>query len=313
MKYVVTGGAGFIGSNIVEALVKNGDEVVVIDDLSSGNMDNLGPFLDKILFVQGSISDLELLKKQFQGADFVLHQAAMASVPQSIEDPKAANEVNVNGTLNVLLAAKDCNVKRVVYAGSCAAYGDSEELPKLESMRPNPLSPYALTKLVGEYYCQVFTKVYGLETVVLRYFNVFGQRQDPKSQYAAVIPIFINSVLQNKQPTIYGDGLTSRDFIHVQNVVSANLLACISKSAAGEVINVGSGVSITLMQLIEKINSSLKQHVKPIFAEARNGDVRHSRADISKARNFLSYEPKITFEEGMEKTVDWYKRISESE
>lgn len=307
MKYVITGGAGFIGCNIAEFLVNKGDEVIIIDDLSTGKRENIEPFMDKITFVHGSILDLELLKKYFQGADFVLHQAAIPSVPRSVDNPLASNEANITGTLKVLVAARDCGVKRVVCAGSSSAYGDTPTLPKVETMEVNPLSPYALTKVAKEKYCQIFYKIYGLETVVLRYFNVFGPKQDPDSPYAAVIPKFALAMMADKQPTIFGDGMTSRDFCYIQNVINANLLACTAPNVAGEVFNVACGERTTLLQLAEKIAIHLGKDIKPLHQDERTGDVKHSLADISKARQLLGYEVAVNFNDGLKKTVEWYK------
>ena len=307
MKYVITGGAGFIGSNIVEALLQKGEEVVVIDDLSTGKLENIKPFLDRITFVEGSILDLELLKRYFKGADYVLHQAAIPSVPRSVADPLASNEANISGTLKVLIAARDCGVKRVVCAGSSSAYGDTPTLPKVETMEANPLSPYALTKVAGEKYCQIFYKICGIETVVLRYFNVFGPKQDPDSPYAAVIPKFALATMADKQPTIFGDGLTSRDFCYIQNVINANLLACTAPDVAGEVFNIACGERTTLLQLAEKIADHLGKDIKPLHKEERTGDVKHSLADISKAKRLLGYEVAVSFDAGLKKTVEWYK------
>ena len=306
-RFVVTGGAGFIGSNIVERLVAGDNEVVVIDNLLTSSMDNLKDIMSRIKFVNGDIQDLDLLVREFEGVDYVLHQAALASVPRSIENPIASNQNNIDGTLNVLVAARDAGVKRVVYAASSSAYGNTPTLPKHEGMAPDPLSPYAIMKLVGEQYCKVFYNIYGLETVSLRYFNVFGPRQDPNSQYAAVIPKFITAMLNDERPVIYGDGEQSRDFTYVQNNVDANLLACTAPNAAGKMFNVACGERITLNQLVELLNDILGKDIDPVYEEERAGDVKHSLADISLARDIMRYEPEYGFKEGLLKTVEWFK------
>lgn len=306
-RFVVTGGAGFIGSNIVDRLVTGGNEVVVIDNLLTSSMDNLKDIMSRIKFVNGDIQDLDLLVREFEGVDYVLHQAALASVPRSIENPIASNQNNIDGTLNVLVAARDAGVKRVVYAASSSAYGNTPTLPKHEGMASDPLSPYAITKLVGEQYCKVFYNIYGLETVALRYFNVFGPRQDPNSQYAAVIPKFITAMLNDERPVIYGDGEQSRDFTYVQNNVDANLLACTAPNAAGKMFNVACGERITLNQLVELLNDILGKDIEPVYEEERAGDVKHSLADISLARDIMRYEPEYGFKEGLLKTVEWFK------
>ena len=307
--YLVTGGGGFIGSNIVEELIKRGEKVRVLDNFSTGKRDNLLPFQDQVELVEGDIRSYHIVRAAVEGVDFILHQAALPSVPRSINDPLTTNEVNVVGTLNILNAAKDVGVKRIVYASSSSIYGDLETMPKTEDMLPKPLSPYAVSKLAGEKYCQVFTKLYGLETVALRYFNVFGPRQDPASQYSAVIPKFIKMLQQGKSPTVFGDGEQSRDFTFVQNVVHANMLACGEglESLSGEVFNIAFGKRITINALVEKINAILGTHVDPVYAEPRSGDVKHSLANIGKARQFLGYEPEIDFEEGLRRTIAFMK------
>lgn len=307
MKFLVTGGAGFIGSNIVRELIKQNHEVIVIDNLLTGKLENLKDILKKIKFVKGDIIDLNLLKKEFKDVDYVLHQAALPSVPHSVEDPITSNQNNINGTLNVLIAARDCGVKRVIYAASSSVYGNAKELPKNEEMNSNPLSPYAITKFCGELYCKVFYDLYGLETVVLRYFNVFGPRQDPNSQYAAVIPRFINLMLKNKRPTIFGDGLQTRDFTYVQNIVEANLLACKAKNVAGKIFNIACEKRISLNQLVEIINKVLKTNIKSIHDKERKGDVKHSLADITKAKKILGYKVNYDFEYGLRKTIEWFR------
>lgn len=307
--YLVTGGGGFIGSNIVEELLKRGEKVRVLDNFSTGKRDNLLPFQDQVELVEGDIRSYHIVRAAVEGVDFILHQAALPSVPRSINDPLTTNEVNVVGTLNILNAAKDVGVKRIVYASSSSIYGDLETMPKTEDMLPKPLSPYAVSKLAGEKYCQVFTQLYGLETVALRYFNVFGPRQDPASQYSAVIPKFVKMVQQGKSPTVFGDGEQSRDFTFVQNVVHANMLACGEglESLSGEVFNIAFGKRVTINALVEKINAILGTHVDPIYAEPRSGDVKHSLANIGKARQFLGYEPEIDFEEGLRRTIAFMK------
>lgn len=305
--YLVTGGAGFIGSNIVEELLKRGEKVRVLDNFSTGRKENTALFGSQIELVEGDLRDLKTVKAAVEGADYILHQAALPSVPRSISDPIASNEANVSGTVNLLVAAKDAGVKRVVYASSSSAYGDTPTLPKVETMIPNPLSPYAVSKLAGEYYCQVFYSVYGLETVSLRYFNIFGPRQDPASQYAAVIPLFIQAMLKGEAPTIFGDGLQSRDFTFVANAVEANLLAATAPKAAGGVFNIACGERYSLLQLVEALNRILNTGVEPVHAESRPGDVKHSLADISQAERLLGYRPSIKFEEGLKNTVEWYK------
>ena len=305
-RFVVTGGAGFIGSNIVTDLVKNNNEVIVIDNLLTGKLDNLSGVMDEIRFIEDDIQDLNLLKREFDDIDYVLHQAALPSVPRSVDDPIASNQNNIDGTLNVLIAARDAGVKRVVYASSSSAYGNSPTLPKKEDMKPEPLSPYAVTKLVGEYYCKVFYDLYGLETVSLRYFNVFGPHQDPNSQYAAVIPKFITAMSKDEKPIIFGDGTQSRDFTYVQNNVEANLLACVANGAAGKLFNVACGERITLNDLVDILNRILGTDIEPIYAKPRQGDVKHSLADISLAEDILDFEPKYSFEIGLKKTVEWF-------
>ena len=309
MKVLVTGGAGFIGSNIVKELLNQNHDVVVIDNLSTGNLDNLQDVMDKIKFVEGDITNLDTMMDACKDVDYVLHQAAIASVPRSIEDPFSSNKNNIDGTLNVLYAAKESGVKRVVYAGSSSAYGNSTEEYKNESINPEVLSPYAGTKLMGEYYCKIFSSVYRLETVSLRYFNVFGPSQDPDSEYSAVIPLFIKSILDDKSPTVHGDGTQSRDFTYVANNVKANILAMTSdKVGSGEIINIACGKSYSLLELIDSINKILNKNIESNFIESRAGDVKNSLADIKKAKELLGYEPEIDFLEGLEKTIEFYKK-----
>ena len=306
-RFVITGGAGFIGSNIVDRLIAEDNEVVVIDNLLTGCMDNLEGLNSNIRFVNDDIQDMDMLAREFEGSDYVLHQAALASVPRSIKNPIASNQNNIDGTLNVLVAARDAGVKRVVYASSSSAYGNTPTLPKHEGMASDPLSPYAITKLVGEQYCKVFYEIYGLETVSLRYFNVFGPRQDPNSQYAAVIPKFITAMQNDERPVIFGDGEQSRDFTYVQNNVNANLLACTASNAAGKMFNIACGDRITLNQLVEVLNDILGKDIEPVYEKERAGDVKHSLADITLAEDVLKYEPEYGFKEGLLKTVEWFK------
>jgi len=305
--YLVTGGAGFIGSNIVEELVQRGERVRVLDNFSTGRRDNVAPFISHIELVEGDLLDLATVRQAVEGVDYVLHQAALPSVQRSVEDPLTTHTNNTTGTLNLLLAARDAGAKRLVFASSSSVYGDTPTLPKEESMLPRPKSPYAASKLTGEHYCRIFTEVYGLETVCLRYFNVFGPRQDPSSQYAAVIPLFITAMLQGRPPTIYGDGLQSRDFTYVADVVQANLSAAIAPGIAGQVFNIACGRSHTLLDLISLLNDILNTTIAPVHAAPRAGDVRHSLADITAAREAFGYRPLVSFEEGLRRTVVWYK------
>ncbi len=304
MKALVTGGAGFIGSHLAEELAKD-NEVIILDNLSTGRMENIKELVKKgnVTFVKGSMTDFTLLQDIIRDVDYVFHQGAIPSVPRSIEKPSASNDANINGTLNVLMASKEAGVKKVMYASSSSVYGDAPEMPKREDMKPNPLSPYAVTKIAGEYYCKVFQEVYGLKTVSLRYFNVFGQRQDPTSEYAAVIPKFITSILNNKSPTIYGDGEQSRDFTFVKYVVEANILAC--ESDATGVFNIACGGRITINKLVDMINEILGKDVKPVYVASRAGDIKHSLADISRAKLF-GYEPKSNFKDGLKETIRWF-------
>ena len=307
-KYLVTGGAGFIGSNIVRVLVARGEEVRVLDDFSTGKKENIEKYLSKIKLIHGDITDLEVAKSAVSGVDYVLHQAAIPSVPRSIDDPIKTNNANILGTLNMLIAVRDEGVKRFVYAASSSAYGDSPTMPKMESMSVAPKSPYAIQKLAGEQYTRVFNELYALPTVSLRYFNVFGPNQDPDSVYSAVIPLFIKKILLGEQPVIYGDGSTSRDFTYVDNNVEANLLACESASnALGQVINIACGYEVSLTELVEKINRILDTKIEPIFEKERKGDVKHSLGDITKAKGLLDFTPKVGFDEGLEKTIEFYR------
>jgi nucleoside-diphosphate-sugar epimerase len=308
-EYLITGGAGFIGSHLVENLVAAGVSVRVLDDFSSGKRPNLKPFLDKIELIEGDLRDLNQVRKACSGARFVLHAGAVPSVPRSVAEPLLTNEVNVTGTLHVLLAAREAKCQRVVFSSSSSVYGDTPTLPKREDMPPAPLSPYALQKLTGEHYCRLFWELHGLETISLRYFNVFGPRQDPNSQYAAAIPRFVTCVLQRESPPVYGDGEQSRDFSYVTNVVEANLAACRApREACGQAFNVACGAPITVNETIRTINEILGAHIKPNYLPRRAGDILHSHADISKAERFLKYRPTVSFREGMETTVRWFAR-----
>jgi nucleoside-diphosphate-sugar epimerase len=310
MFYLVTGGAGFIGSNTVGRLLELGERVRVLDNFSTGKRPYLFPLRDRIELIEGDIRYLNVVQEATKGVDYVIHLAALPSVPRSIRTPIESNDVNVSGTLNVLIAARDLGVKRVVYAASSSAYGNTEVLPKTEDMAALPLSPYAVNKFAGELYCRVFHQVYGLETVSLRYFNVFGPRQDPMSQYSAVIPKFIGAALAGQPPVIFGDGGQSRDFTFVENVVEANLLACRADGASGETINIACGTRVTLNELAGMIGRIVGTDVKPAYQPQRSGDVRHSLADIRKAERILGYRPGTSLEAGLRRTVDWLREQS---
>jgi len=310
---LVTGGAGFIGSALVRGLLKEEKHVRVIDNLSTGNLSNLEDILDRIEFMERDIRDLDAVQEACKGITYVFHQAAIPSVPRSIENPIEFNQSNVDGTLNVLVAARDKGVKRVIYAGSSSVYGDTPVLPKKEDMKPNPLSPYALTKLAGEYYCKVFSEVYGLETVTTRYFNVFGPRQNPESPYAAVIPKFIDAFLKGEKPLVFGDGEQTRDFTFVDNVVYANLLCSRAKRTKGEVINVATSSRVSLNELIKIIKEITGKKIDPVYKDPRKGDIKHSLADISKAEKMIGYRPLVDLREGLIKTVRWMKNSGFSE
>ena len=308
--FLVTGGAGFIGSHIAAALVERGDRVRVLDNLSTGHLSNMNSFRDRIEFIEGDVTDAGLVAKAVQGVDCIFHEAALASVPASVERPLDSHAACATGTLTVLDAARRAGVRRVVYAASSAAYGNQPSSSKRETDLPAPLSPYAAAKLSGEFYCQAFWSTFGLETVAIRYFNVFGPRQDPNSPYSAVIPLFITAMLSGRQPVIYGDGGQSRDFSFVANVVHANLLAADAPGVAGRTINAADGRSIDLLRLLDVLNRLLGMNVKPQFAPPRPGDVRESRADIALARKLLGYEPQVDFEEGLRRSIDYYRQIS---
>ena len=306
--FLVTGGAGFIGSNLVEALVANGDRVRVLDNFLTGKAENIEPFRSRIEVIEGDIADLETCQRAVDGVDYILHKGALPSVPKSISLPIDSNRTNVSGIVNMLVAARDAKVKRFVFAGSSSAYGDTPTLPKHEEMPVRPKSPYAIQKVAGEMYCQTFHQIFGLETVVLRYFNIFGPRQDPTSFYSAVIPKFITACLRNEAPTIFGDGETSRDFTFIDNVVQANLKACTADSAcAGQVMNVACGGRVTLTELANVVREKLGRGQPPTYGPERAGDVKHSLAAIEKAERLIDYRPVVTFPEGIARTVEWYR------
>jgi len=304
-RYLVTGGAGFIGSNIVEELVRRGERVRILDNFSTGKRENIALFLEDIELIEGDLRCLSTVRQAAEGVDYILHQGAFPSVQRSIDNPLDTDECNVRGTLNLLVAARDAGVRRVVYASSSSVYGDTPTLPKIEDMKPAPLSPYAVSKLAGEHYCRVFYQVYGLETVALRYFNVFGPRQDPTSQYAAVIPKFVTAMLKGEQPVIYGDGEQSRDFGYVTNAVQANLLAATAPNVGGQVFNIACGQRYSLLDLVAAINRILGTDIVPLHTAPRVGDVKHSLADISRAREMLGYQAEVGFEEGLRCLIAW--------
>ena len=307
--YLITGIAGFIGSSLARALLSRGQQVRGVDNFSTGRKENLTEIRDRIDFHETDITDLDAVHKACAGVDFVLHQAAIPSVPKSVLDPLGSNRANVDGTVNLLVAARDAKVKRVVYAASSSAYGDTPTLPKQEAMKPDPISPYAVAKLAGEQYMVSFYRCYGLETVCLRYFNVFGPRQDPSSPYAGVLAKFITQMLRGERPTIYGDGEQSRDFTYIDNAVTANFLACEApaEKAAGEVFNVAAGRRVTLNEMYALLQSLIGYRENPIYAPERGGDIKHSLADISKAEAALGYKPVVDFEDGLRRTVEWYR------
>ena len=306
-KYLVTGGAGFIGSNIVETLVNKGEEVRVLDNLSTGNEENLRPFIDKIEFIKGDIRNSDDLKKAVVGIDYISHQAALRSVARSVEDPVASNDVNVTGTLGLLIAAKEAGVKRLVYASSSSAYGNCEQFPQTETIPPDPISPYAVSKLAAEYYCRMFSITMGLETASLRYFNVFGPRQNPESKYSAVIPAFIDSVIKDKPCIIHGDGSQSRDFTFVSNVVDANLAALTTEKAAGMVFNVACGEEHSVIEIADAIKKDLGKNIEHIFEGRRPADVDRTSADISRLKDILGIQKQVSFYEGLKRTIAWFK------
>ncbi|PYU64354.1 MAG: LPS biosynthesis protein WbpP [Acidobacteria bacterium] len=307
MRYLVTGGAGFIGSNTVDELVRRGHSVVVLDDLSSGREDNLAEIRNKITFIKGSITDIEVVRKVMHEAEYVLHLGARTSVPRSVKDPLETNKINIEGTLNVLVAAKELKVKRVVFAASSSAYGETPTLPKTEAMQPQPISPYGVTKYVGELYCQTFGRCYGLENVALRYFNIFGPRQDPGSPYSGVLAKFCTAFLEDVQPLVFGDGEQTRDFTYVDNAVQANLLACEAPHASGKVFNVGVGGRVSLNEVLRELAKITGKTLAAKYEPPRDGDIRDSQADISQARETLGYDPPVSFEEGLARTFEWYR------
>ena len=307
MRYVVTGGAGFIGSNTVDELVRRGHSVVVLDDLSAGREDKLAEIRNKITFIKGSITDIEVVRKAMHEAEYVMHLAARTSVPRSVKDPIETNKINIEGTLNVLVAAKELKVKRVVFAASSSAYGETPTLPKVETMQPEPISPYGVTKFVGELYGQTFGRCYGLENVALRYFNIFGPRQDPGSPYSGVLAKFCTAFLQGTPPSVFGDGEQTRDFTYVENAVQANLLACEAPNVSGKVFNVGVGGRVSLNEVLRELRKITGKALEANYEPAREGDIRDSQADISRAREFLGYEPQVSFEEGLARTFEWYR------
>ena len=309
--YLVTGGAGFIGSNIVEGLLEKGHKVKVIDNFLTGKRENIAPFLNDIELVEKDIRDIEAVKGAMAGVDYVLHQAALRSVPKSVDNPVLSNDINVTGTLNILMAAKETGVKRVVYASSSSAYGDCNTFPEKEDFLPGPISPYAVAKLTGEYYGYTFSKTFGLEVVSLRYFNVFGPRQNPESKYSAVIPAFMARMLNGEPPIIEGNGHQSRDFTYVANVVAANLAAAKAKGVSGEVINVACGNSHSVLDIVEHLNKLLGKKIEPEFAPVRRGDVRKTMADITKMKKMLKIQPQVDFGTGLKKTLEWFKSGSQ--
>ena len=306
-KFLVTGGAGFIGSNICKRLVSEGCFVRVLDNLLTGKKSNLAGIVDKIEFIEADMGDSDVARSAMKDIDVILHQGALPSVPLSVDNPAATHRHCVDATFTLLLAARDAGVKRFVYAASSSAYGDTPTLPKVETMPTSPLSPYAVAKLVGEYYCSVFYKVFGLETISLRYFNVFGPHQDPTSQYAAAIPAFVTAILKDEPPTVYGDGEQSRDFTYIDNVVHANLLAARTEQTRGDVINIACGRAITVNAIIELINQVVGKEVKPNYADPRPGDVKHSLADITRAQDLIHFDPIVPFDEGLRKAIEWYR------
>lgn len=306
-KYLVTGGAGFIGSNIVEELVKRGENVTVLDDFSTGKRENLEPFMGKIRLIEGDIRKRPDLDKAMSGIDYVIHQAALRSVAKSVEDPFKTNDVNVAGTLSLLVAARDNKIKRVVYASSSSAYGDARTFPQKETDLPVPISPYGVSKLAAENYCVTFSKTFGLETVSLRYFNVFGPRQNPESKYSAVVPIFIFNMMNGQRPSVDWDGKQSRDFTYVANVVEANLRACITSGISGEVFNVACGTTTSVIDIVNQLNGIFGTNIKPEFTPKRPGDVRKTYADITKLKKKLGIKKMISFEEGLRNTVEWFR------
>jgi UDP-glucose 4-epimerase len=310
MNCLVTGGAGFIGSHLVEHLVRQGAKVRVMDNFSTGKRENLVGFLNCIDFIEADIADPHACARACKDMEVVFHQAALPSVPKSVADPITTHRTNVQGTLNLLMAAREAGIRRFIYAASSSAYGETVTLPKTESLLPQPLSPYAVQKLTGEHYCQAFAVCYGLQTLSFRYFNVFGPRQDPASQYAAAIPAFITSMLNDRPPTIYGDGEQTRDFTYVENVVNANLLAAAASDARGQVINIAAGHRVTVNEIVSEINKLLNKNIKPLHDPPRPGDIKHSWADITLASRVIGYRPTVSLAEGLRRTVEWYRGLS---
>jgi len=308
VKYLVTGGAGFIGSHIAEHLCGAGETVRVLDNFLTGKRKNLEPLGGRAEVIEGDFRDINVCKRACDGMDFVLHQGALPSVPKSVADPVLSHTCNIDGTLNILLAAKECGVRRVVMAASSSAYGESPTLPKVETMRSDPLSPYAVQKLASEMYGRAFAKCYGMETLALRYFNVFGPRQDPASQYAAAIPSFVTSILRGESPTVYGDGEQTRDFTYIDNVVQANLLATRAPEADGTAMNIACGERVTINHVIARINELLGTKVKPKYVDSRKGDIKHSLADISLAKQVIGFAPKVLFDDGLKRSIEWYRK-----
>ena len=306
--YLLTGGGGFIGSNIAERLIRDGERVRIIDNFSTGRRENLAGLNGSIELIEGDITDMATVRRAVDGVDYVLHLAARPSVPASVADPQSCHEANIDGTFNVLIAARDAGVRRLVYSASSSAYGDSPELPNRETFAPRPLSPYAVAKLTGEYYCKIFTELYDLECVSLRYFNVFGPRQNPASQYAAVIPKFITALLAGERPIIFGDGEQTRDFTFVENVYLANRIACTAEGAAGQVFNCACGKPITINELVVVLNNILGTDIQPEHLDERPGDVKHSAADVTRAREVLKFEPPVDLKAGLEQTIQWYRK-----
>ena len=305
--YLVTGGAGFIGSHIVRRLLADGHRARVLDNLTTGNMDKLADVIDGVEFIEGDLRQEADCQAACAGVEMVFHEAALPSVPRSVDDPQTFHDNNIDGTFQLFLAAKEAGCRRIIYAASSSAYGDQPTQPKRETMLPAPLSPYALNKLVGEYYARVFYESYGLATISLRYFNVFGPHQDPSSQYAAAISAFVSAILRGEQPMVYGDGEQTRDFTHIDNVVEANMLAAAAKTTQGQVINIACGQSVTINQVITTINRLLGTDLTPQYAPPRAGDIKHSLADITLAREVIGYEPHLMFEDGLARAIEWYK------
>lgn len=309
-KYLVTGGGGFIGSHLVDRLLSEGHEVVVVDNFLTGRRENISHFENDIELHEIDIRDKVALDKAMCGVEYIYHQAALPSVPRSIDNPLTSHEINTTGTLNVLLAARDAGVKRLAFAGSSSTYGDIESEYKSEDLPPRVKSPYAASKVIAEHYCRVFNEIYGLETVITRYFNVFGPRQDPDSPYGAAIPLFIKAMMANKRPGVFGDGTQSRDFTYIENVVHGNRLVMQSDNAPGQTFNIACGNRISLLELLKQLNALMGKSIEPEFKPARRGDVRHSRAAIKKAQQLLGYEPQVNFSDGLARTVAWYEKLA---